>query len=56
MLNICNKDIKRQRINKIFALLPYLKQMEYFSKFLSQKKSIFIEKPFSHNSKNLIDF
>jgi len=39
-----------KRINKIFALLPYLKQMEYFPKFLESKKSIFIEKPFSHNS------
>ena len=46
-----NKIIDDKKINKIFALLPYIKQMEYFPKFLKSKKNIFIEKPFSSNSK-----
>lgn len=45
------KILKHKEINKIFALLPYLKQMEYFPKFLNSKKNIFIEKPFFYKSK-----
>ena len=43
--------LKHKEINKIFALLPYLKQMEYFPEFLKSKKNIFIEKPFFNKSK-----
>ena len=43
--------LKHKEINKIFALLPHLKQMEYFPEFLKSKKNIFIEKPFFNKSK-----
>ena len=45
------KILKNEAINKIFALLPHLKQMEYFPAFLRSKKNIFIEKPFFNRSK-----
>ena len=45
------KILKHEEINKVFALLPYLKQIEYFPEFLKSKKNIFIEKPFFHRSK-----
>ena len=48
--------LKHKEINKIFALLPHLKQMEYFPEFLKSKKNIFIEKPFLISQKNLVLF
>ena len=45
-----------KRINKIFALLPYLKQMEYFPKFLGQKKVFSLKNLFLIIPKNFIGF
>jgi|TARA_Y100000294_G_scaffold154493_1_gene154154 hypothetical protein len=43
--------INHKKIDYIFSLLPYIKQIEYFPKLISSKKNMFIEKPFFHNSK-----